>query len=165
MFWVVKFTRECGVGVRIDVSILIWSIEIEFSKIEKKESWCNRLSKNRLKIDIASFIRRFLHAHTKFHRAALFYRHIRIFSDTLAIHECSALYARFLFLSSYRLLYTSAPTFSCVLSAEKIVFFPLSMRTIVCCRGYINMLSGNQLYLASCSMYSGQQFSMHSLES
>ncbi len=43
-------------GVRIDFSILIWSIEIEFQKIEKNrfsESRFNQSSKNRLKIDIA----------------------------------------------------------------------------------------------------------------
>ncbi len=39
----------------------------------------------------------------------------------LTIHECSASTLAF-FLSSRRLLYTSAPMFSCILSAKKIVF-------------------------------------------
>ncbi len=50
-----------------------------------------------------------------------------------AIYEYSALYAHF-FLSSNRLLYTSAPTLSCILLAEKIVF-PLFARTIIHYRG------------------------------
>ncbi len=67
--------------------------------------------------------------HTKSDHTALFCRHIhfsQIFSDILSgdTRVFCAVHSLF-FLSSHQLLYTSAPTFSCILLAKKIVFFSL----------------------------------------
>ncbi len=66
----------------------------------------------------------------------------------LAIHVCFLCRTITFFLPSLWLVYTSAPTFLCVLLAEKIVFFSLSACTIVCCRGMLASPSAYGLWHA-----------------